>query len=76
MSERALQFYSQLVCESVVSITWRDMVMVAVLLGVRREDLVTLHVEGWGGVGFGFVLWGGGKRWDMSYTAQTHIHHN
>ena len=30
----------------------------------------------WDRVGLSVVGWGRGKRWDMSYTAQTHIHHN
>ena len=46
MSERALPVYSQLDCGSVVSITWRDIVVVAVLLGVRGDVL-------WDGVGLG-----------------------
>ena len=35
--------------QSVVSITWCGMVMVAVLLGICGE--VTVHVVGWGGIG-------------------------
>ena len=27
-------------------------------------------------VGLSVVGWGGGKRWDTSYTAQTYTHHN
>ena len=30
----------------------------------------------WDRVGLNVVGWGWGKRWDMSYTAQTHIHRN
>ena len=30
----------------------------------------------WDRVVLGVVGWGGDKRWDTTYTAQTHIHHN
>ena len=30
----------------------------------------------WDRVGLSVVGWGGGRRWDPSYMAQTHIRHN
>ena len=72
MSEHALHFKSQMDCGRVVSITWCSMVIVAVLLCVHGEMTVLL----WDEVGLNVVGWGGGKRWETSYTAQTHIHHN
>ena len=29
----------------------------------------------WNREGLTVVGWGGGKKWDASYTAQTHTHH-
>ena len=47
------------------------LVMVSVLLGVLGEVMVHVVTPELSVVG-----WGRGKRWDTSYTAQTHTHGN
>ena len=72
MSEYAIHFKSQLDCGSVVSITWCGIGNGSSVAGCFWLGDGTCCGIGWGWV----VGWGGDKRWDMSYTAQTHIHHN
>ena len=45
--------------------------MVSVLLGVIGEVMVYML---WDRMGLSVVVWGGGKRWEASYMAQTHPH--
>ena len=74
MNVHALHFnHSCMDCGSVVSITWCDMVMVAVLLGARGEVMV--HVVGW----LGWVWLGGADaaRGGTRHTQHKPIsHHN
>ena len=63
-------------CGSVVTVSitylmWCDMVMVWCCLVFRGGGDSTML---WDSVGLNVVGWGWGKRWDTSYTAQTHIH--
>ena len=44
--------------------------------GVAAVFVVRWQYMLWDRVGLNVVGWGWGKRWDTSYTAQTHIHHN
>ena len=60
------------IVEDLLALPGVVLVMVSVLLGVIGEVMV--HVVRYGGVECGWVGWD--KRWDTSYTAQIHTHHN